>query len=171
MTAKQAEEKYWRVLTTRPRAEKQVARRLAERGMEPFLPLHRSLRFWHDRRKWVEMPLFTSYVFVKTTDNERFTALDVLGVVRYVSFGQRMAVLSEAEIERVQLLCAYMGEVAIEQGNPQEGDEVEILGGHFKGQCGKLLKTDGKARLQIAIEGLACHATVEIEKDIVRKRM
>lgn len=159
----------WYVLTTKPRAEKQVSRRLTESGIEHFLPLQRRLRFWKDRKKWVEIPLFNSYIFVKIEERLRSKIFAVGGLVKYVSFGGQIAVLAEQEIDRIKCLCRFSGIVSIEQGNLTIGAEVEVMEGHFAGFRGQLLQIEGKNKLKLSIAGLGCFATVEIEKKFVRK--
>lgn len=161
--------KKWFVMITKSRAEKQVSKRLTEIGVENFLPLHKQLHIWHDRKKWVDVPLFFSYIFIKTEDRFRSKVFEAGGLVKYVSIGGKIAILSEDEISRIRCLCNYLGEVAIEQGNVKEGDEVEILTGHFAGFRGQLLHIDGKDRLKISIKGLGCYATVELDKEMVRR--
>ena len=55
----------WYAIYTNPRAEKLVHLRLEETGVEAFLPLQKTYRQWSDRKKLVEKPLLSSYVFVK----------------------------------------------------------------------------------------------------------
>lgn len=159
----------WFVAVAKPRAEKQVSRRLTEAGMEHFLPLQRRLRVWHDRKKWVEMPLFPSYIFIRTEERLRARVFGIDGIVRFVSFGGKAAVLSENEIARIHRLCEWLGEVAIEERTLRKGDEVEILAGHFKGMQGQVLDDGGKKLLRIAIEGLGCVATVRLNEEEVKK--
>jgi transcription antitermination factor NusG len=54
----------WYVIYTRPRHEKRVVEHLAQVNIETFLPCIVTLRKWHDRKKYLEVPLFPSYVFV-----------------------------------------------------------------------------------------------------------
>jgi len=63
-------EEKWYALYTRPRAEKLVFQRLIEEGIETFLPLQKTYRMWSDRKKLIEKPLLSSYVFVMT--NKKF---------------------------------------------------------------------------------------------------
>lgn len=161
----------WYVLITRPRAEKQVSRRLTETGFENYLPLRRQLRTWSDRKKWVEEPLFSSYIFVKTEERLRSRVFEAGGLLKYVSIGGKTAVISEEEIERVRRLCSYEGDVVIQSGTLAVGDEVRITAGHFEGLHGRILETDGKARLRIFITGLACFASVEIDRNMVYKEI
>lgn len=163
----------WYVLVTRPRAEKQVSRRLTETGFENYLPLRRQLRTWSDRKKWIEEPLFSSYIFVKTEERLRNGVFQAGGLVKYLSIGGKAAVLSEEEIERVRRLCSYEGEFIIKPGKIFAGDEVLIIEGHFAGLRGQVLRVDGKDRLKISIAGLGCFASVEIKYEeimqVVRK--
>ena len=55
----------WKVIYTASRQEKKVAVLLERFGIAYYLPLVKKLRLWSDRKKWVEMPLFNGYVFVK----------------------------------------------------------------------------------------------------------
>jgi transcription antitermination factor NusG len=59
-------EEKWYALYTKPRAEKLVHQRLIEVEIEAFLPLQKTIRIWSDRKKMIEKPLLSSYVFVKT---------------------------------------------------------------------------------------------------------
>ena len=65
-----ATEKKWYALYTKPRWEKKVYRLLSERGMEAYCPLNKVKKKWSDRIKLVEEPLFKSYVFVHTEEEE-----------------------------------------------------------------------------------------------------
>lgn len=159
----------WYVLRTKPKAEKQVSKRLTASCIENFLPLQKQLRNWHDRKKWIETPLFNSYIFVKTEDKLRSHVFKVGGLLKYLYIGGQICILTEQEIERVRRLCSYSEPVNIEQENFERGDEVEILEGHFIGLHGELLQNEDKHKLKISIAGLGCFATVFISKNIVRK--
>ena len=70
----------WNVLYTTPRAEKKVYNRLVEMDIETYLPLYKTIRQWSDRKKKVEVPLFNSYIFVRSSEKQRFEILSVYGV-------------------------------------------------------------------------------------------
>ena len=77
-----AEAENWYGLQTRPRHEKIVAQRLEERGVTTFLPLVTEVHRWSDRKKSVQVPLFSCYVFAKFVPNrpDRLRVLRVDGV-------------------------------------------------------------------------------------------
>lgn len=58
-------EKKWLVFYTKSRAEKKTLEYLLKFGFNAWLPTHKVLRQWSDRKKKVEVPLFNSYIFVK----------------------------------------------------------------------------------------------------------
>ena len=55
----------WYAVQTRARNEKVILNRFEEQGLTTFLPLVTEIRRWSDRKKKVELPLFSCYVFVK----------------------------------------------------------------------------------------------------------
>ena len=154
---------------TRPKAEKQISQRLTENNIEHYLPLHRKLRTWHDRKKWVEMPLFNSYIFVLTEERLRSKVFEVGGLIKYVSIAGQVSILRSSEIDRIKRLCSYLGEIEIEENKLKIGEEVEITTGHFSGIRGHILSTGDSYKFRISIPGLGSSATVEIDKDHVQK--
>ena len=75
------ENRKWYVITTKSRTEKKVSLGLAKLGIDHFLPLQKHLKQWKDRKKWVEVPLFNSYIFVHTIEQFRNEVFEVAGVV------------------------------------------------------------------------------------------
>ena len=50
----------WYVLYTNPKAEKKVAEQLTKIGVINYCPLIKKVHQWSDRKKKIEIPLFTS---------------------------------------------------------------------------------------------------------------
>ena len=78
------DKKYWYVVYTKPRWEKKVYSLLEEEGIEAYCPLNKVHKQWSDRMKWVEEPLFKSYVFVRLAEEEMSQVRMVSGVINYV---------------------------------------------------------------------------------------
>src|SRR5215467_12262037 len=93
---------HWYAAYTTARHEKVVAQQLAERSVETFLPLYRSLHRWKDRRKLVELALFPSYVFVRIEARDKLRVLQVPGGVSLVSFNGQLVALPEQEIDALR---------------------------------------------------------------------
>lgn len=75
---------HWYAVSTRSRHERSVRDRLAAIGVEPFLPLTKTLRQWSDRKVWTEMPLFSGYCFARFSLRDSLSILQTPGVVRIV---------------------------------------------------------------------------------------
>lgn len=161
--------KEWFVLVTANRAEKKVGIGLSEIGIENFVPVKLKLRQWHDRKKWVEMPLFNNYIFVLVDQKRRTEVFKVSGIFKYLSIGGNLCKLTQNEIERVRLLCSYSGNVEITKGSLKKGEEIEIMEGHFIGHKGILVSELNSNKLKISIESLQLIAMVELEMSKIRK--
>jgi transcription antitermination factor NusG len=165
----QDEKMHWYVLTTKPKFEKKVNQGLNKVNIISYLPLQKRLRVWNDRKKWVETPLFPSYIFVKIDERERNDVFGVPGIVRYISQCGKASILKEEEMERIERLCSYLGEVEIERRKIQVGEEVQIISGHFRGMKGFVVSSKGKCRCCISIPGLDSYASIEIDQEEIQK--
>ena len=160
---------HWYVLTTKPKFEKKVNQGLNKVNIISYLPLQKRLRVWNDRKKWVETPLFPSYIFVKIDERERNDVFGVPGIVRYISQCGKASILKEEEMERIERLCSYLGEVEIERRKIQVGEEVQIISGHFRGMKGFVVSAKGRCRFCISIPGIDSYACIDIDKEEIQK--
>ena len=101
-----ADAEKWFAVQTRARHEKVVAQEVRDRGVTTFLPLVREVRRWSDRRKVVELPLFSCYVFVKLVprNDERLRVLRVNGALRFVGTHGMGIPIPDEQIQAVQTL-------------------------------------------------------------------
>ena len=161
----------WYLIYTKPRAEKKVAAELALKGYECYLPLQRTLKQWSDRKKWVEEPLFKSYLFINTELEKNFyDILNTPGVVKFVNFEKQPAVVDVRELELVKRL---MGEVgldfsSIELDSLQLGDEVEIIAGPLIGQRGHLSQTQGSSKVILSLSSMQQGLLVSLPTEYIR---
>ena len=142
----------WYVLYVKPRNEKKVALQLEALGVTVFCPLVIQIRQWSDRKKKVEMPLINSYVFVKLKEKEREVVFQIPGVVRYVFWLEKPAIVRESEIKILQeSLKETISEVEVMQ--IKAGDLMDIPSGPFKGEKGVVKEINGKS-IQFILQGL-----------------
>ena len=154
----------WYVLYTAARAEKQVAQKLKSYEVEAYLPLHLSPRKWSDRVKLIEMPLFSSYIFVRTTDEKLRTLVSISGISRIVFHNGSPAVVRDSEIEAIRLFTEQARGKAC---NFDVDDEVLIACGPLKDKSGKLIKI-GKKYVVLHIEQLGLTVSLKQEQ-LVKK--
>src|ERR1700737_5308293 len=102
----ETESQRWYGLHTRPRHEKIVAHRLEERGVTTLLPLVTEVHRWSDRKKTVQLPLFSCYVFVKVgvSNQDRLRVGRVDGVFRIVGNRGEGIPVPDEQIEAVRTL-------------------------------------------------------------------
>ena len=155
----------WFTLYTKPRFEKRVKEELELNDVECYLPLHRTPRVWSDRVKLVDMPLFSSYIFVKCKESEIRSLVRTRGVVRVVFYNGKPAVIREQDIETIKKFIEAAAGIAL-----CAGDEVEILAGSLKNKSGKIVKIK-KKYLVLSIEQLAATVCVNTESVAPVKRL
>lgn len=154
----------WYVLYTTARAEKQVELKLQAEGVETYLPLHKCPRKWSDRVKMVEMPLFSSYIFVHTTDEKLRTLIRVNGVARIVYYNGKPAVMRQKEIEAIREFVQKAAERECEFGL---SEEVMVACGPLKDISGKIKKI-GRKYLILHIEQMGITVCVK-QNQVIRK--
>src|SRR5271170_1513984 len=92
----------WFVLYTKPRWEKKVYTLLTGNNIEAYCPLNRVRKKWSDRWKWVEEPLFKSYVFVQIAPEDQTRVRLANGVVNFVYWLGKPAIIKDKEIETIR---------------------------------------------------------------------
>lgn len=154
----------WYALLTRARHEKIVAHRLRERGVTAFLPLLTEVRRWSDRKKTVELPLFSCYVFAKLapTNEGRLEALRIDSVFSIVGSRAEGTPIPDEQIDAVRRL--------IEERLPWHshpflkiGQRVRIRSGALCGVEGILTSRSGESTLVISIDAIQRSLAVRVE--------
>ena len=151
--SKNIPEKCWFALYTKSRHELKVADQLRRKSIDHYLPLRKVQKQWSDRKKWVEVPLFRCYIFIRTDDLERRSALQSVGAVRIISFGGEPARVQDAEIDRIRRILAE-DPVAESWTVPEPGAEVEIIRGPLTGIRGRLEEVQNEKRLVVTVESI-----------------
>jgi transcription termination/antitermination protein NusG len=147
----------WFVVYTRSRYEQKVKKQLEEKDVEVFLPTTTSYRKWSDRVKKVEVPLFRSYVFVKTHPcklNHYLSILQTPGVVRFVTFEKKPVSIPDIQVQAIKKFIADGLEVQPLQEALLPGTPVEISHGPLKGLRGEVVRCGAKQLLIIQIDVL-----------------
>jgi len=159
----------WYAIYTNPRAEKQVRDRLMEAGVEVFLPLQKTYRIWSDRKKLVEVPLLSSYVFVKVTPLEFPKVYQSSGVVRFITFEGQPASIPQNQIDNLRLLINSDTEIEVSSEKFAQGDFVEVIRGSLIGLTGELVKTGSHSRVVVRIDRLDQNLIVNIPMTFLRR--
>lgn len=143
-----SETKKWHAVYTKPRWEKKVFALLEERGLIAYCPLNKVRKKWSDRYKIINEPLFKSYVFVKIDDSEQANVRALPGIVNFIYWNGKPAIIKEREIEGIQMLLKDFVKVEIENMTPDQKGHVKIASGFFANEEGVLLrKTKNKVEV------------------------
>jgi len=155
--------KKWFALYTKPRWEKKVNSLLNDKGVECYCPLNRVKRKWTDRIKTIEEPLFKSYVFVKVDDTERTKVRLTNGVINFVYWNGKPAIVKEKEIQTIK---RFLDEHEAVQVRPMElmpNQVVLITSGAFMDRQAVVLDAN-KKEVRVAILSLGQELIATIDK-------
>jgi transcriptional antiterminator RfaH len=153
----------WYVVYTKPKWEKKTASKLNEIGINAYCPLISKVSQWTDRKKTIEVPLFNSYIFVQIDEKNRNTIFSVLGVVRYLFWLGKPAVVKNAEIEQIQNWLANSSNFNIVVDKWQKGDRVTLESGPFASKSAIVQEVQQKHYL-LVLESMGF--VLKIEKKI-----
>ena len=157
----------WIAVYTKPRHEKTVSNELYKKGYEVYLPLLKERRKWSDRKKWIEFPLFRSYLFVRTDIKNVLFVVQTYGVVKIIKFGEKIGIVQNEIINSIRLM--------IEGGYKPEpldyfikGDPVIVKEGPLKGLMGEVVRIDNNDRLIVRIDAIQHSISIQIERGFLK---
>lgn len=157
------EEDNWYAVHTYPRHERVVAERIRQQGLTTFLPTMTETHRWSDRRKIVELPLFSCYVFVQLvqTNEKRLRVLRTDGVISFVGSQRAGTPIPEEQIQAVRMLLERKVPCA---AHPflKVGQRVRVRGGALDGVEGLFVSQNGDDSIVISVEAIQRSLAVRI---------
>jgi len=156
----------WYIVYTFPNLEKKIYNELTKKKIKAYLPLQNVIRQWSDRKKEIKVPMFPNYVFINSTERERFKLLKIGGVLKFITFEGKPAMVSEDEISNIMKFETMVFEI---ESNLVSGDEVIIVDGPFTGLQGKLFFKRGKERLGVHLSSINQSLSIEVCSTSLRK--
>lgn len=158
----------WFVIYTKSKSEKIAASALRKKYIEVYCPLIKVQRKWSDRIKIIEEPLFRSFCFVNLSEKDRHLVFDTPGVVRYLFWDKKPAIVRQEEIDIIKRLLSDFDNSAIEVLRFTSGDKIVIESGAFMDQEAQILVTQGK-HIVVKIESLGMFISIDTTKNKVKK--
>ena len=154
----------WFAIYTKPRWEKKVNQLLTDKGVECYCPLNKVKRKWSDRTKIIEEPLFKSYVFVKVTEEERTKVRLTNGVVNFVYWNGKPAIVREKEIQIIKLFLDEHENVQVRPMDLTAQQRVLIISGTFMDRTATVLDIR-KKEVKVCIDSLGYELVALIDKN------
>lgn len=153
---------HWLAVHAKSRREKELERDMQRDGIEVYLPKINKLRTWSDRKKWVEMPVFPGYIFIKVSNKEYYWILQHPAAVRYVTFGGNAARIPEQQIEGVKRVLGLNLDMEVTTDNFKKGQVVEINAGPMTGCRGEIINVSSKKKLLLRIKDIGYSLVVNV---------
>jgi transcription antitermination factor NusG len=159
----QQETSTWYAVYTKARWEKKVADLLSRRRVENFCPLNRIVRQWADRKKTIYEPLFSSYVFVHATEAEHLVIKQTEGIINFVYWLGRPAVIKDEEIKAIGEFLEDYENIKLEKINVNITDKVRIIHGPLANREGNVLEVK-RNTVRLSLPSLGYDMIAEVSK-------
>ncbi len=159
----------WFAVYTKYKREKVIKKELDRQDIKSYLPIQKITRIYASKRKVVELPLISCYIFVKITKSEYLKVLQAEGVVNFVRIAKNLISIPEREIEIMRQIVGEGIPVKAEPSRLQKGDEVEIIGGNLTGLKGILVDNHGDKEVIINLESMGYSLRMTLDSKFLQK--
>jgi transcription antitermination factor NusG len=160
----------WYAVYTMYKSEKMVAKNLAVKGIECYLPLRQVTKRYTRKIRHYEVPLINCYVFVCITNQEKNTVLETEHVLKFLKVGKEISPIRQEEIDLLKRVEGKILDVEVKPWEYTIGDEVEICQGALVGMRGTLLRRAGKKIFSIGLVSMGLQLEMNVEVSMLRKR-
>lgn len=154
----------WYVIYTQSRYEKKIAQKLNEQNFKVDLPFNTEVSQWSDRKKKIEKPLFSSYVFVYLDSLKDYSkAMSIDGVVLFIKFGGRLVRVLDEEINKIKIFLNHFSQLELKHSLDLNIGEIKrINSGPFENYECEIIKIDNKHKICVRIGSLQQSLLAEI---------
>lgn len=154
----------WHVLHTKPRQEKALANALSIQNIQFFLPLIKQIRIYGHRRREVELPLFSGYLFLRGSKEQTYNAIDTKRVVRVLPVPDQTTLNHDLK----QIAIALQGSGILDP-YPflQEGTRVRVKSGPFCGLEGMVDERKRGDRIILIVQTIGQATSLEIDASLL----
>jgi transcription antitermination factor NusG len=159
------DELHWYAVRTRSRHEKIASQQLQTRGIETFLPVVTQTHRWSDRKKQVEVPLFSGYTFVRlaySSNEQRIQVLQTHGVAGFVGVQRTGVPIPDNQIDDIRTLLSNKVDMKT-HSFLKVGQRVRVRGGALDGVQGILVSHSGERSLVISLEPIERSLSIRVE--------
>lgn len=155
--------KQWMIVYTKPRCEKKVSNLLESIGIKNYCPIKRELKQWSDRKKYVDEVIIKSYVFVHVEESERLPVLQTPGVLNFVYWLRKPAIVRDIEMKNLMDFLAKYQNSPIEVTEIPIGAQAKILEGPLISYEGEVVTVD-KNKVSIRLYSVGLEITAVVDK-------
>jgi transcriptional antiterminator RfaH len=162
----------WFAARTRFRDEKVAVAMLTKNEIEHYLPIKKlTRRYGKKKLRHVDMPLISSFVFVKIVKDQYVKVLQTEYIAGFLRFGNNILSIPDKQIAILRRLLGEYVDIEIEvvEAGFSKGDVVEITSGPLLGIQGILINVHGKDKMVVDLVNSGFELHMEIDKSLLRK--
>jgi len=152
----------WYAVLVKGNYEKKAGFYLRAIKIKVYLPLQKKLRYWSDRKKWIETPLFPCYIFVNVNSTDYYRVLSCPYILKYVSFEGQPAVISQDQISSIKTVLNSGLNYSVITERFKINEQIKLDYGPLSGCLGRIVEFEGKDRLLISIDNVSYNLLVSI---------
>lgn len=166
------EEIGWYVAKTY-RREKEIRDLLTRMGVEHFVPFHQVVKEVAGKKKKVEEPFVSGFIFVRGDAKSCISLVNDYGCpMRYLRTYSTRSLLRVPDKQMedfIYLVNNHGNEIELQPHDLKRGDRVRVVAGSFAGIEGELIRIAGHRRVVVRLENLFSIATVFIPSGYLEK--
>lgn len=117
-----------------------MAEQFTKKGIECYCPQNRIDSKWGDRKKNLSQPLFSSYVFVHLPESHHNEVKLVRGVVDFVYWIGKPAVINTEEIDIIKNFLFNYPSVTLEKISVSYNESAQVINEPFINRKGNLVE-------------------------------
>ena len=162
-------QKNWYAVYTRPHCEKKVALTLSKKKIETFCPLNSIKVNYQRRRKIIQEPLFSSFVFVHIVQDEIPILRQVDGIINLIYWMGSPAIIKDTEIEAIKEFTGNYFDIKLEQSQVNTNEVIHIIEGPSSTMDGNVYVFKNKV-LKINLPSIGYNMIAKMEEDTIFTR-
>ena len=160
----------WFAVYCKYRCEKKVLDQLLKKDIKAYLPLYTKIRLYGTRKRKVELPLISNYVFVKINHTSYVQVLETNHVLNFVTFSNKPIPIPTEEIDLLKRIVGVPDlDIITTNTTYEEGDLVEIISGNLTGLKGLLVEEHGVKNLKVNLNTLQQTLTIIVDRKNIIK--
>lgn len=121
------EERKWRLVATKPKAEKKVCELLTKKNIEHYCATTRIYKTWSNRFKMITSPLFERYVFVLIAQDQEIMIQKIDGVQNFIYWHMQPAIIKSEEIALMKTFTSQHSNVVVERATVNINEDASLI--------------------------------------------
>lgn len=153
----------WYVAIVNHNSERKCADKIQALGYDTYVAVQSEHRLWRNgRRKVVERVLIPCTVFVRCTEQQRRTLVELPYIFRFmtnkaISSGSRIAVIPAYQIAQLRFMLGQTDTPVTIDGDYRRGDRVRVIRGPLRSLEGQVISdADGQSTLLVRLDYFGC---------------